>query len=205
MKHLLHSCFIKWVITKPVNCGWKYLVIFKWLVVVLSKLQQVVSDWHEPSDTARHRLMSQLGSERGKAKKWRAHRHLLESQRGTDGQIGRRKQEVKAALIWRESDGAMVRSEDKQRGRKAGGRRADRERIKEVRRREKGTERRGNWKKMMRKVCGGRREGGIRRRRLELSPDKVPRLTPLLWWKFQHRAEKPLKLFVYEMRDCGFM
>lgn len=88
--------------------------------------------------------MSQFGSERGKARKWRAHGYLLESQRGRDGQIGRRKQEVKAALIWRGSDGAIGRLEDKEKGRKAGGRRADREGIKEVRRREKGTERRGN-------------------------------------------------------------
>lgn len=88
--------------------------------------------------------MSQFGSERGKARKWRAHGYLLESQRGRDGQIGRRKQEVKAALIWRGSDGVIGRLEDKEPGRKAGGRRADREGIKEVRRREKGTERQGN-------------------------------------------------------------
>lgn len=41
--------------------------------------------------------MSHLGSERGTARKWRAQRYMLESRRGRDGQIGRRKQEVKAA------------------------------------------------------------------------------------------------------------
>lgn len=52
------------------------------------------------SDAARRRLMSQLVGKQGKeAWEWRAHGYLSECQRGRDGQIGRRKQEVKVALF----------------------------------------------------------------------------------------------------------
>lgn len=140
MHHLSHAHFIECKNETQLICGWKYPVVVKSSVHFLSKVQQVVLGWWEPSDTARLRQMIHLGSERREARKWREHRYMLESQRGRDGQIGRRTQ-MKAV------EGVMVPSEDW----RIRSREEDKEVVGGQIQREwktSGAERRGNWKKM---------------------------------------------------------